>query len=424
MSMTSRQRLLLSFLRGASDGKYTIKEVAIRTHLSERWIKQQLRKFREFGDRAVIHGNSGRKPSNATEAALLSRIIGIRNLPLYSEMNFSHFRERLESDFGIKTSYCVLHSLLTSNGFASKKCRRRKRKNAHRHRERRPCFGELLQADATSFRWLGGKDHFALHGLIDDATSRIISLYMSRNECLQGYLEALRMAIERYGLPMELYTDRAGVFNVNQKNERCKDIGGNDLRKTQFGRMLDELGISLIFANSPQAKGRIERMWNTLQDRLAIFFKECKIQSIGRANELLPEFIEEHNRRFSVKPADEHSCFARVPRGVNLDAMLAVKHERITDRCGAFSFMNLKFQVEAKESMANRKITFMFSDKIGLMAQIDKKCYPVKQLSFMDSVGNPVPDVVKDLFRKCYLADAHTPNFREIAWPPAEACWG
>jgi hypothetical protein len=159
-----------------------------------------------------------------------------------------------------------LHRILRENGFVSKKSRRKGKKQLHRHRERRACFGEMLQADAASFRWFGTAQYFALHGFIDDATSAITALYMSRNECLQGYLEVLRNTIEAYGLPMELYMDRAGVFSVNEGNPEFKDMNGNDIRKTQFGKMLGKLGINPIFANSPQAKGRVERMWNTLQD--------------------------------------------------------------------------------------------------------------------------------------------------------------
>jgi hypothetical protein len=123
---------------------------------------------------------------------------------------------------------------------------------------------------------------------------------MSRNECLLGYLEALRATIAKHGLPMELYMDRAGIFNVNEKNTESKDLHGNDIRKTQFGKILDELGISPIFANSPQAKGRVERMWGTLQDRLPIFFRKNKIATTGQANKILPKFnVQQQNRAYS-----------------------------------------------------------------------------------------------------------------------------
>jgi transposase len=414
MEMNTIERLKLSLLRGSIDGKYTVKELSSRLHLSERRIKQLKRSFRKHGDSAVLHGNKGRKPSNATAAALREHICAIKSRPLYMDMNFSHFHEYLASDFGIAIGYGALRSALLSGGCASRKSHRRARKKQHRHRERRSCPGELLQADATPFDWLGIGERFALHGFIDDATSSITSLYMSRNECLQGYYEALRRTIERHGIPMEIYTDRGGVFSVNEKSADSKDLGGNDLRKTQFGRALDELGINSIFANSPQAKGRVERMWQTLQDRLSIFLRKNGAATIEQANEMLPGFIEEHNAKFAVEPGSKDSRFVPIARKAVLDTLLAVKHERMTDRCGAFSFMSLKFQVEADECMANKKITFMFSDKIGLKAQIGKKLYPVRQLSFISSKKSPLPNVLKDLLSKCCLANAHSQNYREI----------
>ncbi|MCL2102314.1 MAG: ISNCY family transposase [Fibromonadales bacterium] len=415
MSINTRQRTTLALIKGAAEGKYTVKEIALRLNLSERRIKQIKKAFKSEGDSAVIHGNKGRKPSNAVSDELRGRIAEIKRKEVYSDMNFSHFNEYLESDFGIRVSYKALHSILKEKGFVSKKSHRRRKKQLHRHRERRACFGEMLQADAASYRWLGTDEYFSLHGFIDDATSKITALYMSKNECLQGYLEVLRSTVKTYGLPMELYMDRAGVFSVNDKNAEFKDLHGNDSRKTQFGRMLGALGINPIFANSPQAKGRVERMWNTLQDRLTVHFKKNGIKTVEQANEMLPRFIKEHNAKFSVRPAEKQSSFVQMQKLKDLDALLAVKHERITDRCGAFSFMNLKFQVVAKECMANKKITFMFSDKIGLMAECDKKYYPVKQISFKDSIRNPVPEVVKDLLEKCCMANAHSPNYKELA---------
>jgi transposase len=420
IAMSKKHLVRHALLKGCAEGRYSNGELTKRLGLCARQIRRLKAKFRETGEAAVIHGNRGRKPAHAISEELRKRIVAIKSEDVYCDMNFSHFREFLESDFGIKISQSALRRVLAESGIVSKKCHRRKRK-IRRYRERRGCFGELLQADASSYKWFGPEGGmFALHGFIDDATGRITALYMSRNECLLGYLEALRATITLHGLPMELYTDRSGIFNVNEKNAsgksmESKDSHGSDMRKTQFGKMLDELGINPIFANSPQAKGRVERMWGTLQDRLTIFFRKNKVATIGRANKILPKFIKEHNARFSVEPADGNSCFVQVLEETDLDKLLAVKYERITDKCGAFSFRNIKFQVEASESMAGKKITFLFSDKIGIMAKCGKKYYPVKQLSFMGSRANPVPDTVKDLFRKCYLENAHSPNYSEPA---------
>lgn len=413
--MSTKQLTRYALLKCGIEGKYTNRDLSKRLNISARQVKRLKSKFRESGESSVIHGNKGRKPAHAISDELRERIVAIKSQDVYCDMNFSHFNEFLESDFAIKISLSALRGLLSKAGIVSKR-RRKRRKQAHRHRERRRRFGELLQADASSHKWFGPEGGaFALHGFIDDATGKITALYMSRNECLLGYLEALRLTIVEYGLPMELYTDRAGIFNVNEKSAEFKDLHGNDIRKTQFGKMLGELGINPIFANSPQAKGRVERMWDTLQDRLTIFLRKNKVANIRQANKIMPRFIKEHNARFSIAPADESSCFVAMENAECLDRLLAVKYERTTDKCGTFSFMNLKFQVEASESMANKKITFMFSDKIGTMAKCGGKYYQARQLSFMDSRKSPVPNTVKDLFCRCYLANAHSPNFKETA---------
>jgi len=302
-------------------------------------------------------------------------------------MNFSHFREHLESDFGIRISYHALHSILKEEGIIPKKSRCGKMQ-IYRHRERRACFGELLQTDATSFKWFGTSEYFTLHGFMDDATDRITALYMSESECLQGYMEALKVTIAEYGIPMEIYADKSLVF-----------CGNDGARDTQFGKMIKKLGIEPIFANSLQAKGRVEKMWGTLQDEIAIYFKKNGIETIEQANEILPAFVKEYNAKFSTKPASKRSCFVRIGKETDMGKIFALRHEIITDKDGAFSFKNIKFQVEAEENIAGKKITFMFSDKIGMMVQIGDKFYKVK---------NPVPGEAKDLFKKCFLKNAHS----------------
>ncbi len=388
--MNIKQRSMLAMIRDAADGKYTVKEIALRFHLSERRIKQLKKAFNERGDIAVIHGNKGRKPSHAISEGLKKRIAAKKNEGIYSDMNFSHFREHLESDFGIRISYHALYSILKGEGIAPKKSRRRGKMQIHRHRERRACFGELLQTDATSFKWFGTNDYFTLHGFIDDATGRITSLYMSGSECLLGYMEALKITIAEYGIPMEIYADRSLIF-----------CGNDGTRNTQFGKMLKKLGINPIFANSTQAKGRVERMWGTLQDRLTVYFKKNRIETIEQANEMLPEFVKEYNAKFGVEPASKHSCFVRAEKKTDMDKIFAMRHETITDRFGAFSFKNLRFQVEAKENIACKKITFIFNDKIGMIAQAGDKCYPVRH----------VPNAAKELFKKCFLKNAHSKSY-------------
>jgi transposase len=400
----------LALLQGAVEGRYTVKEVSLRLGLSERRIKQLKRAFRERGELVVIHGNSGRHPANYTDEAIGEKIISLKKSEAYSETNFTHFQELLFEREGIKISYSALCRILKEAGIESKRKHRREGKRFTR-RKRRSALGEMLQADGSSYDWFGDGVRCALHGFIDDGTGIITGLYFCRNECLMGYLEVLRQTLTNYGVPLELYADKAGIFFVNNKKEEnwtVKEmLAGKPLDKTQFGLIVEEhLGISMISAHTPQAKGRIERLWGTLQDRLPIWLKLNGITGMEQANGRLKDFIADFNARFKVEPETKESAFVPVGTCHDLDKLLAVRYERTTDNCGCFSFHNFIFQVDSKKPLAKKKIKFLFSEKIGFQALHDKEYYPV---SFLGMKGNRknthIPDVIKVLMQKVYLDD-------------------
>ncbi|GHT75777.1 hypothetical protein FACS1894124_7560 [Spirochaetia bacterium] len=253
----------LTLITGSLDGKYTVSFMAKKLGISERQVKRLKRAVRENGDGAVIHGNSGRHPANYKSEELRGRIIGLKRSSNYDDANFTYFRELLLEQENIKIGYTTLSTILKDAGIVSKKTHR-KGGRLFKRRKRRSAFGELLQADATPYDWWGTGARQALHGYIDDATGRLVGLYMCQNECLQGYLEALRQVLSNYGIPIDVYTDKAGLFFVNNKKPEHwtldEQLAGKSLDKTRFGAIADELGINLIMAHSPQAKGRIERV--------------------------------------------------------------------------------------------------------------------------------------------------------------------
>ena len=191
-------------------------------------------------------------------------------------------------------------------------------------RERRPRFGELIQIDGSSHAWFEKRGpHCCLLVFIDDATSRITNLRFVAQECTLGYMQALYGHIQQYGMPMELYSDRHGIFRVNVGQAR------DDMR-SQFGRALATLGIGSICANSPQAKGRVERANGVLQDRLVKALRLAGIASIEAANAWLPSFMDRHNARFAVEPFDARD--AHVPHApaddIKLGQVLAKHYPR------------------------------------------------------------------------------------------------
>jgi hypothetical protein len=223
-----------------------------------------------------------------------------------------------------------------------------------------------------------------------------------------GYLEVTRLTIATYGIPDELYPDKSGVFFVNKKdNENLtikEQIEGLTEKKTQLGLIMEELGVDMHPAHSPQAKGRIERLWETLQSRLPIEFKRRGIHTIAAANEFLTKhYIAIYNNEFAVNPADNKSHFMQLYDTSVLDTLLVVKVQRKTDNAGVFSFHNHKFFVSAPECRG-KKIFIVLSERIGFKAMLGKKLYDIQYGDFHDNrqIKTHMPEVTK-MFINTYL---------------------
>lgn len=237
--------------------------------------------------------------------------------------------------------------------------------------------------DATPFEWFDSSEKFSLHGAIDDATGKIVGLYMTKNECLHGYWEVMRQCLINHGIPVSLYTDRHAIFlsTLAGKLSIEDQLSGKVVNDTQFGRAMSELGITLIPARSPQAKGRVERLWATLQSRLPVEFKIACISTVDQANEFLAKYISLFNNNFAVEPEDTQSAFRSVSPNLNIDAILCVKLTRSIDAGGVFSFYNRNFKVITSPdlpSIANKaKVSVMVGPRIGVAVQYKKALFQV-----------------------------------------------
>jgi transposase InsO family protein len=206
--------------------------------------------------------------------------------------------------------------------------------------------------DATPYAWFSGdRGMCALHGAIDDATGQVTGLYMTKNECLHGYFETLRRTIENFGIPVSAYADRHTIFQSPnaKRHEIDASIPMND---TQFGRALKELGTTLIAARSPQAKGRVERLWGTLQDRLRVEFGIHGVKTVDEANAFLETYIYDFNARFAVEPENAQNAFRKPCENENIDHILCVKEKRAIDAGGVFSYGNKSFSGKAPRGIA------------------------------------------------------------------------
>ncbi len=398
-------------------GQCTVKQVATALGLSERRVKQIKKEVKEHGIKSIQHGNRGRKPKNTISDETRKRILELRSSYEYEISNFKHFQELLKERENINISYSALYNILRNAGIKSPK-KHRKTKLHHR-RKRKECEGMMLQADGTPFEWFGDGQKYSLHGFVDDATGKITGLYMCKNECLLGYLEVLRQTLENYGIPISLYPDKYSVFfppkKVDDHITLEEQLNGREKGVTQFGRIVEELGIEMFAASSPQAKGRIERLWETLQGRLVTEFRINNIKTMEEANTFLIQYIEKYNSKFAVEATSKKSVFLKLPKRYDLDELLCVRFERTIDNAGVFSINNSKFQIMDKHLPPKTKVQIYLSQKIGMRVKSNNKLYDVQPLELIskDKVDNNpldyhqwLPDVVIELINEFYLKDA------------------
>ena len=289
--------------------------------LSERQLWRLRVAFERDGPAGLVHGNRGRPSGRRLDGALRERVIELRRTT-YGDVNDTHLAELLAERDGIEISRPSLQRILRAAGLASP---RRRRPPRHRsRRERMAAEGLLLQLDGSRHDWLEERGpRLTLVGAIDDATGMVPAATFRDQEDAAGYLEILRATIEGHGLPGALYHDRHSAFAPTSPGPAEP---GAPAELSQVGRALVELGIGSIVARSPQAKGRIERLWGTFQDRLVVELRLAGVVDRAGANELLASFLPRFNARFAVPAADPAPAWRPVPAGVRLDRVLVFKY--------------------------------------------------------------------------------------------------
>ena len=199
---------------------------------------------------------------------------------------------------------------------------------------------------------------------------------------MHGYLEVTRQTFKNFGVPLALYADGSSIFfPKDNKLSLEEQLAGITQPTTQYGRMMKYLGVDLIHAGSSQAKGRVERLWNTLHDRLRTEFRRRNITTIEEANEFLKTYIPKFNKKFAVEPKNKKSSFMELPKYVNLDYLLSVKYSRTVDVSNCISINGTTFVVETKEILHKKKIEICISKRIGLKARFNNKWYKITPIT-------------------------------------------
>lgn len=316
-------------------------EAAEKLNVSERQVYRIQKSYREKGEQGLVHGNRG-KPSQRRISKQVRTKIQKLLMDTYSDYNTLHFQEILSEQYDINISYSTLQSIRREVGYPTP---RKKKFQPHRNRRTpSPIYGMMLQADASIHHWLEDRaPKLALVALIDDATNRVWGTFRDYEDAA-GYVELLQEVCLSEGIPMVLYTDKRNVFQDQRELSIEDQLAGKE-RTTHFKAILDKLGIELIQADSPQAKGRVERLFETLQDRLVKALREAKAKTLAEANQVLLDYLPKHNKHFMKKAAQEGSAFVPWPPSLAPDEHFCFRYTRRVRNDNTIVFDNVILQI-------------------------------------------------------------------------------
>jgi len=294
--------------------------------VSVRQVKRLRQKMRERGAQGLLHGNRGRKPWNRTAAQTVNKVLELAG-GRYQGLNDTHLSEKLGEEEGVKLSRATVRRILRQGGVAA--VRKHRAKRHYKRRERRAQEGALLLWDGSPHRWLGeGGPKWTLVVVIDDATGALLYGVFSEQEDAQSYLICLKQLLIDRGIPLAIYMDRHGIFRRNDDHWTLEEELAGERIPTQVGQALRSLGIEPIFALSPQAKGRVERLFGTLQDRLVGELRLAGIRNRDQATAFLNgAFKTDFNRRFAKPPQQSQSAWRKVPRGLDVERICSFRYE-------------------------------------------------------------------------------------------------
>lgn len=371
MSQTDRDRLVA--LKKAEKRLITQRQAAEELKLTERHVRRLIAELRAVGDKAIIHKLRGQISNRRLPAELEQKAMEILADPKLSDYGPTLAAQYLAKKHDISVSKETMRQWMIRAGM--RRVRRQRVSEVHPWRPRRERFGELVQWDTSEHDWLEGRgEKIYLITLIDDATSRMFARFV-RNDSTEENMNVLRQYLERYGRPLEFYTDKASLFQTAAKKNQLKPE--EPLPPTQIGRALQELGIGWIAAHSPQAKGRVERSFQTAQDRLVKLMRAAGVETLEHANGFLDaEYLPECEQMFSVTPASADDAHRPLSKHHDLAAILCQVEQRIVTNDYTFRFGGRMYQIARKdirtglrgsrirvELRSNAEVAARFNDK-------------------------------------------------------------
>ncbi len=359
-----------------AERRITQKEAAKALGISIRQIQRIYKEYQVAGIYALVPKKLGQPSNNQLPRLVVARVSEIVTSECYSGFRPTLMCEKLEEYHQITISHETTRQIMIQNGawIAHKE----KRPVIHQQRQRRARRGELIQTDGSHHAWFEDRgEPCVLLVFVDDATGQIDARFCEA-ETTFGYMMLAKLYIIKHGKPLSIYSDKHGVFRVNNAKDKEK------ARLTQFGRALKELGIQLLYANSPQAKGRIERMNQTLQDRLVKEMRLAGISTIEEANKFLKTFLPRFNKQFANKPRFEEDAHQQILPGTDLDRIFCNKEFRTVTKNLEFQYWDETYQICVKQptrELMHAKITVLEHLDGSLSFEYNDKSLTVKKLA-------------------------------------------
>jgi transposase len=340
LTMSHRELSRLEVMQKLQEKRLTQTEAARILNLSVRQIKRLFRAYKGQGAQGLISARRGKASNHQLDPDLVQQAV---------DLVYAHYRdfgptlahEKLVEVHGLKLSVESVRRIMIAEGIWKPK--RAKQPSTHQMRTRRACFGELVQIDGSEHAWFEERGpKCTLLVFIDDATGQLGELWFAPQETFFAYCEAARHYFQRYGKPVAFYSDKHGIFRVNQPRPLGLSSG-----LTQFGRAMQELEIQIVCANTPQAKGRIERANQTLQDRLVKELRLRDISDMQTGNAYLPEYCAVFNRHFAVAPRSQHDAHRPLLPTENLDLILTHQESRTLSKNLTVQANNILYQIQS-----------------------------------------------------------------------------
>lgn len=365
IAMNKKQRQTYQLAQEVIRQKLSVREFSVLIGKSYRQARRIVQRIRKKDALGVIHGNHGKTPSNRTTEVLEAELEKLLRTKYY-DFNLTHFREMIFEQEGLKAGKNIIHRIARKHGLV-KRPKRRQRK-IHKPRIRLPSEGMLIQFDGSEHKWFSNMICDLIVG-IDDATSKIVGGEFFIGETSLHCLKVMKDITAEYGIPDAYYLDEAGFFG---KKDRDQD-------RTQIGRALESLDTKIIIAGSAQAKGRVERLFGTLQDRLIAEMRLNNIKTIPQANRFLQEvYIPDFNKRFSVPPREPKNRYRAVHPSLNLENIFCRKDQRKVNASHSFSWNGKTYVIDTAEPRDFRFRTININTHLQGGVDFDIRGIPVK----------------------------------------------